>query len=237
MARIRTIKPDFFRNLKLFRAEVESKLPLRLSFAGLWTACDRDGRFKWCPEELKLDCLPYDDVNFSRVLDALLTRGYIVKYSVENEFFGCVPTWIKHQVINNRERASELPDVSMAQEVIDASSTREPRDTENSEGKGREGKGRGNGFARVDSKHKHGEYGHVSLSDKDLEKLKAGFPDSWSERIKSLDEGIEQFGYKYKNHYLSILSWARKEGVVPKGSEPVADPDAWREFDPLADRL
>jgi len=115
MPRIRSIKPEFFKNFKLFKAEQETSLPLRLSFAGLWTACDREGRFKWSPEELKLDCLPHDQIDFSCVLDALATRGYIVKYSTNNEYFGFIPTWKIHQSINNREAASFLPtpDVSL----------------------------------------------------------------------------------------------------------------------------
>ena len=42
MARIRTIKPEFFRHADLYEAERETGLPLRLAFAGLWTAADRE---------------------------------------------------------------------------------------------------------------------------------------------------------------------------------------------------
>lgn len=140
MARIRTIKPEFFRNLKLFKAEQETKLPLRISYAGLWTACDREGRFKWHPEELKLDCLPYDNVDFSRVLDALATRGYLVKYRVGGGVFGCIPSWLKHQFINNREMESILPQVSEGEVIIDASGTGDPRALSMLKGKGNEGK-------------------------------------------------------------------------------------------------
>ncbi len=150
MPRIRSVKPEFFRNHKLYVAESEEDLPLRLAFAGLWTACDREGRFKWSPDELKLDCLPYDNVDFSRVLHALTTRGYIVKYRVGDELFGCVPTWNKHQVINNRESDSLLPDVSMGEVVTDACPTRAPRDTDLHKGKGRERKGKeGKGTTEV----------------------------------------------------------------------------------------
>jgi hypothetical protein len=34
MARIRTIKPEFFRHGGLFDAEIETGLPLRVAFAG-----------------------------------------------------------------------------------------------------------------------------------------------------------------------------------------------------------
>lgn len=110
MARIRTVKPEFFRHAELYEAEREAGIPLRVAFAGLWTAADREGRFKWAPRELKLDCLPYDEVDFSRVLDALWTRGFIVKYAVDGREYGCIPSWKEHQHINNRELKSSLPE-------------------------------------------------------------------------------------------------------------------------------
>lgn len=149
MSRIRTIKPDFFRHETLFDAEVEERLPLRVAFISLWTIADREGRFKWRPRSLKSDCLPFDNVDFSRVLDALATRGFVVKYEVDGEFYGCIPTFTKHQVINNREAASNIPAPSKvnklstrAGRVRDASST--PLKKDQGEGKGREGEREGN---------------------------------------------------------------------------------------------
>jgi hypothetical protein len=156
MARIRTVKPSFFRHRRLYFAEVETGLPLRLAYIGLWTCADREGRFRWEPEELKLDCLPYDGVDFSRVLDALATHGFVVKYASRSREYGCIPSWRNHQVINNREAESSLPpplnnvlepveqtkqnehaafDASLED---DASGTREARVTDVHKGKGRE---------------------------------------------------------------------------------------------------
>lgn len=148
MARIRTIKPDFFRHEGLYEAEIEFGLPLRVAFAGIWTVADREGRFKWNARTLRLDALPFDEVDFSRVLDALLTRGHIAKYTVDGKDFGFIPSWSDHQVVNNREANSILPEPT-EQAILDASTTREPRVTVASvtplkkilvEGKGREGK-------------------------------------------------------------------------------------------------
>ncbi len=142
MARIRTIKPDLFKHEALFEAEAETGLPLRLAFVGLWTACDREGRFLWRPRSLKTDVLPYDEVDFSRVLDALLTRGFLVKYVSNGREIGAIPSWHRHQAINNRESASALPPPPENIEEFDASVTREPRvgRAASGEGKGREGK-------------------------------------------------------------------------------------------------
>jgi hypothetical protein len=144
--RIRTIKPEFFHHEGLFEAELETKLPIRVAFSGLWCIADREGRFKWEPRRIGVQVLPYDGVDFSRVLDALTTRGFVFKYRVGDEYFGCIPSFLKHQVVNNKERASILPDYSengAITEEIDASATREPRDDDacHKEGKGtRKGK-------------------------------------------------------------------------------------------------
>lgn len=144
MARIRTVKPELFRHEQLFEAEKETGLPLRLAFIGLWTAADREGRFRWQPRALKLDCLPYDDTDFSRVLDALVSRGLVVAYEVDGVRYGYIPTWQKHQIINNREMASLLPapneinTLTREARVDDAPPT--PLKHTQGEGKGREGK-------------------------------------------------------------------------------------------------
>jgi hypothetical protein len=148
--RIRTIKPEFFSHEELFDAEKETGLPLRLAFAGLWTVCDREGRFKWRVRAIKSQVMPYDDIDFSRVLDALTTRGFVVKYACERVEYGWVPGFARHQVINNRETPSVLPEpLDMPQNtddsrVDDASGTRASRvgHAPSGEGKGREGKGK-----------------------------------------------------------------------------------------------
>lgn len=146
MGRIRTIKPEFFTHWELYELEKEFALPLRVAFAGLWTQVDREGRFQWIPQQLKLGCLPYDEVDFSRVLDALSTRDFIRKYVVDGREYGVIPGFLDHQIVNNRERASSLPDPSSdegltrAPRVDDASATREVHAL--AERKGKEGKGK-----------------------------------------------------------------------------------------------
>ncbi|BAO89053.1 hypothetical protein [Caballeronia cordobensis] len=135
MARIRTVKPKLFTHEGLFDAEHETGLPLRLSFIGLFTEADREGRFQWRPRTLKAAILPFDDLDFEAVLEALVRYGFIIKYrsrltrnarvkhassemlgcaqasfpDAENrEFLGFIPTFTHHQAINNKEPPSEL---------------------------------------------------------------------------------------------------------------------------------
>jgi hypothetical protein len=144
MGRIRTIKPEFFKHSELYDLEIESGLPVRLAFAALWTVCDREGRFKWRPRDLKADCLPHDNVDFSRVLDALATRQFVERYEVGGEGYGYVPAFLQHQVINHRETKSKLPEppnskgkkTNKIKEHFDASTTRQSRDDEASPTRG-----------------------------------------------------------------------------------------------------
>lgn len=68
-------------------------------------------------------------------------------------------------------------------------------------------------------KHKHGRYQNVLLTDGELEKLKAEFPNDLDERIERLSEYMESTGKKYKSHIATIRAWARKDEPkeVPSG--------------------
>jgi hypothetical protein len=48
--------------------------------------------------------LPWDDLDFTQVLDALVAYGFVVKYTADGKDYGAVPSWSKHQVVNVRER-------------------------------------------------------------------------------------------------------------------------------------
>lgn len=212
--RIRTIKPEFFHHEGLFEAEVETELPIRIAFAGLWCIADRAGRFKWEPRRIGVQVLPYDGVDFSRVLDALTTRGFVLKYRVGDEWFGWIPSFSKHQVINNKERASILPDHienGAITEQIDASFTREPRDDDACH---KEGKGKEQGKEGVPQKHaselsdeleafrlRIGSWfkrrPETRWSDKEIKLLKEAFDSGFT--VEELDL-LEQF-YKSDSQY------------------------------------
>jgi hypothetical protein len=106
---MRTIKPEFFKHVGLHDLEQSSGLPVHRGLAGLWVCSDRDGLFEWEPRRLKTEIFPYHDLDFGKVLDALLEGGFIQKYEVDGKLYGCIPTWHKHQYPNGREPASGLP--------------------------------------------------------------------------------------------------------------------------------
>lgn len=118
VSRIRTIKPEIARHEGLFELERDSHFPVRFVWAVLPTICDREGRFKWRPRALKADLLPYDDLDFSHILDLLLTHGFLVKYRHGTEWYGVIPTFLKHQHLNGKEPESLIPSLNGADESI-----------------------------------------------------------------------------------------------------------------------
>ena len=130
MARIRTIKPEFFTS-----ADIVGLTPLaRLFFVSLWCEADREGRLEWKPRTLKLRYFPGDDCDIEAMGQELVDGGLVVLYEVDGMQFAEIPGFKKHQVINNRESQSQIP-----QRDCDASVTRESGVL--GEGKGRERKG------------------------------------------------------------------------------------------------
>lgn len=106
---IRTVKPQLFEHEGLFELEKKTGLPIRLAFIGLLTCADREGRFEWKPRVIQKDILPWDGVDFGKILDALAAEGLVKKYDVGGKLYGFFPTWKAHQYIGNKEAKSKLP--------------------------------------------------------------------------------------------------------------------------------
>ena len=62
------------------------------------------------------------------------------------------------------------------------------------------------------TKHKYGEYNNVLLSDNEMDKLKAEFPNDWEQRIERVSGYCASTGKTYKNYLATIRNWAKKEG-------------------------
>ena len=105
MARMRTLKPDFFSDI-----EVGDLTPCgRLLFAGLWCYADREGRLPDDPRQIKHDILPYDRVSVDGLLETLAQVGFILRYSVGGVQVIQVENFAKHQRPHPKEPKSSLP--------------------------------------------------------------------------------------------------------------------------------
>lgn len=161
MARIRTIKPQFFTS-----EDVTALAPLaRLLFVGLFTECDRDGRVEDRPRTLKMRLLPEDDCDVDALLWSLADRGLIRRYEASGKHIIQVTGFEKHQKPHPKEPASILP-IDGTERVKPCNSTaglekvgilpgenpstttrkgREGKEDGVQEGKGKEGEGESDG--------------------------------------------------------------------------------------------
>jgi hypothetical protein len=131
MARIRTIKPEFFTSEDI----VEMPPLARLLYIALWCEADKEGRLSWKPKTFKMRYLPADECNIEDIAAVLVDRKLLILYG---DGFAFIPSFKDHQHINPREKESVLPDPESTRggRVSDASVTR--REEGRKEGKGKE---------------------------------------------------------------------------------------------------
>lgn len=136
MARIRTIKPEFFTS-----EDIVGLSPMaRLFYIALWCEADREGRLAWKPRTMKLRYFPADDCDTDALAREVVASGLVVLYG---EGLAYIPAFGKHQHINPRETASDLPDPTGKATRHDASARVSDTSLPVSDAQGgREGKGR-----------------------------------------------------------------------------------------------
>lgn len=122
MARIRSIKPDFWTDEKV----VELSPFARLLFIGLWNFVDDEGRMTYSPLSIKLKILPADSLDISELLGEIRGKSLITVYPVDGIEYLQVNGFASHQKIDKRT-PSKLPPP--------------PNSPEKPPRKGREGKG------------------------------------------------------------------------------------------------
>jgi len=149
MARIRTIKPDFFTS-----EDIVSLTPLaRLLYIGIWCEADKEGRLVWKPMTFKLRYLPGDACDIKALCQEIVDQGLVVLYG---DGYAVIPAFSRHQHVNPRESESVIPAPDACESVtttnprvvdacarVDDASARVPHAQGGREGKGKERKGMG----------------------------------------------------------------------------------------------
>jgi hypothetical protein len=98
VARIRSIKPEFWTNERV----MECSLPARLLFIGMWNFADDLGRMALAPRTIKAQVLPGDDISSDNILgmiEELSKSGLILLYEVDGREYIQIVGW-QHQRID-----------------------------------------------------------------------------------------------------------------------------------------
>lgn len=117
MARIRTIKPEFFTSEDI----VELSAFARLLYVATWCEADREGRLIWKPKTFKMRYFPADDVDIDALCAEILTRKMVILYG---DGLAYIPSFSRHQHVNPREAKSELPDPTAKKSRVSDASAR-----------------------------------------------------------------------------------------------------------------
>lgn len=123
MARIRTIKPEFWTNPQVTRVSFAA----RLLFIATWNFADDHGNLPRDPERLKMQVFPGDTIEVEPLISSLMDHGLLIEYSVsppENlatfaDRFLHIPTFKKHQLINRPSKpVYPLPDKALLEHSL-----------------------------------------------------------------------------------------------------------------------
>lgn len=104
MARIRSVKPEFWTDEKV----VELSFQARLLFIGLWNFADDDGRMVYSPKRIKMQIFPADSIDVSELVGEIQRNGMVQVYVVDGVEYLQVNNFAKHQKIDKRS-ASKFP--------------------------------------------------------------------------------------------------------------------------------
>lgn len=150
-----------------------------------------------------------DDIKLTGIVDLLAVLGAIDKdlWSKDQTI------WSSHLAENLKpvyiKRGKELP----CKPIFCSRKELEPTFSEPESPQVKERKEKGSREEKKYIDPHLGQFKNVKLSIEEFEKLKSQFGETEAlERIDRLSEYIASKGVKYKSHYATILSWARKEG-------------------------
>lgn len=105
MARIRTIKPEFWTDEKL----VECSRDARLLFIGLLNFADDNGNMVFSSVRIKMQVFPGDSIDILPLINELITHGVICEYSVSDDKYLHIKGFKKHQYVQ-RPSKSNIPE-------------------------------------------------------------------------------------------------------------------------------
>jgi DnaD/phage-associated family protein len=147
MARIRTIKPEFWSDAKIGKLPP----PARLLYIGTWNIADDDGILLWTPQYIKAQLFMYDQKitirQIKRWMDNIASLNFITVYTdADGNSYGFIQHMRIHQRID-KPKPTTHPHIleAILKEKSTISSRHVDDDSATGGGKGREGEGEGNG--------------------------------------------------------------------------------------------
>ena len=168
MARIRTVKPEFFSDEKIASCSFQAQL---LAIAILQLA-DKEGKFRWIAMQVHAHAFPYrEDLDINAIASELEEIGYIRTYCVDGKKYVYIPGFTDHQRITGTEAKTDSKCPSLPEETMECF-----QEKQQSVSNGFPGKGRGKG-SRKEEREREREVGKGISRER--EETAAAFATFW----------------------------------------------------------
>jgi hypothetical protein len=215
VARVRTIKPEFWSDDKL----TECSLKARLLFIGTWNFADDAGNLDRSAKQIKARVFPVDSIDCEPLLAELIARGLLIEYSVSGRKFLHIRGFEKHQVIN-RPSKPQCPAYDDALSTHGALTDPSLSTHAGREGKIREEKGRNAGVLIPED---------WEPSTKTVEKVSREFglvPEDVQRYVAAFTDICKAKAYKYSNFDSAFANSVRQDWPKLRNGRAAPNPDA-----------
>ena len=195
---------NYIAEINAFERWLETN-PLPISSQLLWykmmNRFNRSGWSEWIQVEnldLMADLRTKREATMIDVRDSLIKAGLIEYRKGKKGYPGryrMIPFTFRNEVKTVAETVTKSATETVA-ETVDIYKLKQNNKEKN--------------ILKKEIRHRYGEYQNVLLSDEEMEKLKAEFPDyqEWIERVSGY---CASTGKSYKNYLAAIRNWSRKE--------------------------
>jgi hypothetical protein len=189
MARIRTIKPDFWTDETLG----ECSPTARLLFVGTWNLADDYGNLERSSRQLKAQLFPYDNFDCEPYVVELLKAGVLIEYEFEGKKYLHIKGFDKHQKV---EKKSSPRHPLYDESVRTTRTVTEPSPPSSGSSLGREGKGREKEGIKTRARNAAREFPglNVEAFDRWIEYRSKRKPAVKPESLQALAEKLVTFG-------------------------------------------
>jgi hypothetical protein len=183
MARMRSLKPEFWHDQEITRLPRDA----RLLYMAMWNLADEHSRLQGDPRYIKGQAFPYDDDltpdSIDAMVDMLVRLGKVERYHVRGAVYLLLPKLAKHQRLDTEKVPSRLP----GPEESEPSSEDRPHESEKNPDQGAD-------ESALSMEHVAGSMEHVAGGRGNRDARGARIPDDWTPSSELIDsmrrEGI-----------------------------------------------
>jgi hypothetical protein len=229
MARIRTVKPEYWTDRRVGECSTNA----RLLFIATWNFADDEGGLDRSAKQLKAQAFPYDNLDCEPLVQELLNAGLLIEYESGGQKYLHIKNFRKHQRIDKPQKA-RIPIFESAKNVpgtVVEQSANVQR-SKGMEGNGKEGKGEDRRTARSPrastAKRLPEDF---SLTDPRRATAKGEGTDPDREFAKFTDHWRAASGANARKHDWDAAwrNWCRKsQDMRPNGRAPDKPALTWR---------